>query len=494
MSTPEELLHTTPEEAVRRIALGLLDQIGETLPRLDDPTDSEALHDFRVGVRRLRSALRTWRGPLGKSAKKKDRDRLRTLQNETGGGRDAEVALEWLEGQSASLRPAHKFGFSWLVQRLEDRKRSAMAHVRSAIRTRFLAIDEKLRERLSTLTLTVHLDRDGPAETFATALATTARQQADEIARRLVQVASVDEAEALHDIRICGKRMRYLLEPAKGALPEVAAVLKTCKKLQDLLGELNDGFVLRAELRQALEDAAVERARLLHALTLQPTDDRVQREMRRTERPGLLELTRRNEERIHALYARIERDWIETAASKLVHSVDALAAALGRLAGGHGSLEIERKYLLSHAPDFQSEELQSLGVTIAEMAQGYLPGAEIRERIRHVRTADGRERFLRTLKAGRGVQRIEVEEPCDRALFDGLWPLTAGARVTKRRYTIPDGDRAWEIDVFQDRDLVLAEIELDSPDEPVSFPSWLAPCIVREVTDEKGFTNLELAS
>ena len=56
------------------------------------------------------------------------------------------------------------------------------------------------------------------------------------------------------------------------------------------------------------------------------------------------------------------------------------------------------------------------------------------------------------------------------------------------------GDRAWAIDAFLDRDGVFfAEIELASPDEAVEIPDWLAPALVREVTEEAGFTNLDLA-
>ncbi len=74
-----------------------------------------------------------------------------------------------------------------------------------------------------------------------------------------------------------------------------------------------------------------------------------------------------------------------------------------------------------------------------------------------------------------------------------MWPLTEGCRVTKRRHVVPDGARAWEIDEFVGRELWLAELELESETEPVVPPSWLAPFVVREVTDEPGFTNLELA-
>ena len=127
-----------------------------------------------------------------------------------------------------------------------------------------------------------------------------------------------------------------------------------------------------------------------------------------------------------------------------------------------------------------------------ELDQGYLPGKEIRERVRRIRGPKG-ESFRRTIKAGRGVQRIEFEEPMDAPTFAQLWPLTEGSRVTKRRYIVPDGRFVWEIDEFTDRKLVLAEIELDAIDTKPILPDWLAPYVIRDVTDESGFVNQKLA-
>ena len=93
------------------------------------------------------------------------------------------------------------------------------------------------------------------------------------------------------------------------------------------------------------------------------------------------------------------------------------------------------------------------------------------------------------------MRRIEVEEATTRELFEALWALTEGRRVRKRRHVVPHGELAWEIDDFADRDLVLAEVELpaDATDTTVTLPAWLAPHVVREVTDEAEFVNARLA-
>ena len=65
--------------------------------------------------------------------------------------------------------------------------------------------------------------------------------------------------------------------------------------------------------------------------------------------------------------------------------------------------------------------------------------------------------------------------------------------MRKQRYEIVEGDLTWEIDVFTDRELVLAEVELDRTDRIPEIPAWLAPYVIREVTDDPAFLNLVLA-
>ena len=86
-----------------------------------------------------------------------------------------------------------------------------------------------------------------------------------------------------------------------------------------------------------------------------------------------------------------------------------------------------------------------------------------------------------------------MEEETSRDIFDALWALTDGCRIEKMRFYVPDGEFTWEVDMFSDRDLVLAEIELPTPHTPVNFPKWLAPYIIRDVTEDGEYTNWSLA-
>ena len=63
-------------------------------------------------------------------------------------------------------------------------------------------------------------------------------------------------------------------------------------------------------------------------------------------------------------------------------------------------------------------------------------------------------------------------------------------RIEKTRYAVAYAGRTWDVDVFAGANtgLVLAEVELNSPDEPIELPSWVG----REVTNDPRFRNSKL--
>ena len=151
------------------------------------------------------------------------------------------------------------------------------------------------------------------------------------------------------------------------------------------------------------------------------------------------------------------------------------------------SVEIERKYLLRSLPQMPAAE------DVLDVDQGYIPGVNVRERVRRQRSRSGTTRFFRTIKMGVGVVRTELEDETDERTFNAMWPLTEGRRVRKRRHVVRHGEDVWEIDEFLDRQLVLAELELDREDAPITMPDWLRAVLEREVTHDPGYTNRSLA-
>ncbi|MGH9324565.1 MAG: CHAD domain-containing protein, partial [Vicinamibacteria bacterium] len=115
------LLERSPEETARVLCLGLLDEADAALGRLERNEDGEALHDFRVALRRLRSVMRSYRPYLRGSARKKLRARLKKLASSTSGARDVEVQISFLSERAAvenESDPLLREGATRLLERL----------------------------------------------------------------------------------------------------------------------------------------------------------------------------------------------------------------------------------------------------------------------------------------------------------------------------------------------------------------------------------------
>ena len=323
----EGLLSRPPEEGARLIALSWLDQAAAAFPRLQDPADIEALHDFRVGLRRLRSCLRSYRAWLDESLPKKLRRRLRDLAASTGPGRDTEVQIEWLRGRSRHLGSYHRAGLAWILGRLEERMRAANEEMAALLPEEFPRLEADLRERLSTYRTEIRLAAGAqPSPTLAEATAGLLRKQAAELESHLARVEGPEDEHEAHEARISAKRLRYLLEPFGAEQP----VVKRLKKLQDLLGELHDAHVLETGLAEALEVAASERVRRLLEVTLTeaPDDARIRAERRRVRESGLLALARLNRARRNRLFEELEADWLEGRAAGFFEEAEGVAVAL----------------------------------------------------------------------------------------------------------------------------------------------------------------------
>lgn len=511
-----DLLWRPAPEGVRRLALAQLEAAGLAAERAQDPALEEGLHDFRVALRRLRTTLRVWRGELGGAVRKKHRRALRALQTATGAGRDAEVGLDWLTRQNLDRESAPaaegsspaewRAGQAWLAERLGRRREQGKKLLNRTLRRDFPRLARELRPRLAHLEQRVDLDRPDSSGSFAAALAARARAQAERAAEALGVVCAPAQRAEQHHARIEVKRLRYLAEPVLAACdtrgPPVAEaarhLVEDCKRLQDLLGRLNDAHVLEAELAQALVERGARGKPSMGRGSQGPP--------RGAARAGLRELSLRLEALRERLFAELEARLAGPGLGGIRERAESLAMALLRTqpdASGPGvsatteaprrsdtlHVEIERKFLLSGMPPVPGSPAR---VEVLEIEQGWLPGVKLRERLRRTRTGAVTE-FHRALKFGRGLSRTEIEEPTTEQLFASLWPLTAERRVTKVRHRVTEGALTWEIDRFTDRELVLAEVELPEPETPAVPPAWLAPFIVREVTDEAGFTNLELA-
>lgn len=146
------------------------------------------------------------------------------------------------------------------------------------------------------------------------------------------------------------------------------------------------------------------------------------------------------------------------------------------------ALEIERKFLVD------AENLSKIHLTDGEkISQGYL-STDIEKTVR-IRTKKNRG-FLAVKTKNIGIVRSEFEYEIPFADAEELLKLCAPKILSKIRYKIEYENHIWEIDIFEGKlaGLILAEVEINSPDEFVEIPSWAG----QEVSSDPKYYNVNL--
>ena len=478
------LLEQPPAVAIASIGGTLLDEAMAARMRLQEGADEEALHDFRVALRRLRSVVRAFRPHVEHHVTRKLRRRMRELAKTTNEARDAEVQVHWIDTRHARMSPTQRVGVTWFRSRVEKARDAAYAIGMEVIEHTFPRLDRRVRDALLAAAADP-FGGSGTAVTFGAALGALLPQHENTLVHEMSAIRRPEDEGAVHATRISAKRLRYLLELIASEHAPAKRGVAQLKALQDILGDLHDAQVVGVDFTAACERAAAEHARRLSELDDEAQQDNRERRRlrRRNATPGMLQLVRLCREAHEQLFERLE-NWRNERAGRLSDDLRVLVDELGTYAAS--TTEIERKYLLKQLPTAVA------GTKVVDVDQGWLPGTRLVERIRRVVGGDG-ERYFRTVKMGEGIARIEIEEEASPQVFESLWPLTEGRRVRKRRYYVREGDLTWEIDEFLDRDLALAEVELPRTDTPVTVPDWLRDCVEREVTGEPQYLNLNLA-
>jgi CHAD domain-containing protein len=252
-----ELLDLPGSSAASAIALAYLDDAAAAAARLDDKSDTEALHDFRVAIRRMRVTLRGY-PEASESLSKKQRAKLRKLARHTNPARDAEVQLQWFRERKARFTPAQRAALTRFRARLRAQRRRRLASTQRKLHRWFMKLERKLRRRLVVVPARAH-DSGAP---FRAVAAAALLQQAGELNSRMKHTLTESNPGDLHATRIAAKRLRYLLEPVVAGLNAGDAVVERLRVLQGKLGSLTDGHDLETALREDGDEGGGTRAAL----------------------------------------------------------------------------------------------------------------------------------------------------------------------------------------------------------------------------------------
>ncbi len=253
------------DHAVARALSAYLQDLTDNVAGTIDDVDTEFLHDLRVAVRRIRSLLKRAGDVLPAALVQKYREEFRWLGEITTTTRDLDVfLLEMAELAGTVNDPDQLQPFA---DHLNARRAESLRSLRSGLRS---ARFQELVDGFGTALGQVggRRSKQPPAADFADDRLGRAYRR---LARQAQALDAVSPAEQVHDLRKSGKDFRYLMEVFRPLCDaqKYTAVLKDLKRLQDVLGEFQDGEVQAAALRafaQEMVDAGEQRADSLLAM------------------------------------------------------------------------------------------------------------------------------------------------------------------------------------------------------------------------------------
>jgi inorganic triphosphatase YgiF len=239
-----------PIEAARALVGSALEQLQANEEGVLASGEAEFVHQARVALRRMRSALRIFRDAVGRERERAWRKELAEVASALGGARDWDVfALETL----APALAAH--GDAALARKLKARAAHRRRREREAARAA-LASARYARVVLDLARWLARADPDptpAPGEPLVRFAARVIRKRHKRLlddARRLREL----DAAGRHRLRIDAKRLRYGIEGLASLFEShrTTRYRDTLAALQDALGEANDAVAagrLVAELR-----------------------------------------------------------------------------------------------------------------------------------------------------------------------------------------------------------------------------------------------------
>jgi len=250
------------DQATRNILLRLLDIIEENEAGTRKGTDTEFLHDFRVAVRRTRSALTQIKGVLPTPVLNRYKREFAWLGQITTPSRDLDVYLLQFDdykhslpdSAQADIEPLRKF----LIRHQAIEHKALLKGLDSA---RYRRLIQNWRKFLTQPV--------SERSTLANAKRPVTEVACDRIWRvyRRIRkegraITPDSPAEDMHELRKTGKKLRYLMEFFQSLFPdsEIKALIKVLKQLQDNLGDFQDYEVQVMTLRQFSQQMVTEDA------------------------------------------------------------------------------------------------------------------------------------------------------------------------------------------------------------------------------------------
>jgi CHAD domain-containing protein len=242
-----------------------VDQIARHDAGVRSGLDPEDLHQFRVGVRRLRSDLRTFAPLLRPKVLRRVTGELRWLGLAVGSVRDGDVLAKALEGDARGLVRSDPEAVTLLLSRLARENQAAHATMLVDLDSdRFRTLTATLRNVAELLPLRSKRARRalGPADETSGEFVKKPWRGLDTSVHNL---GTAPSDASLHRVRILVKRCRYAAEAVGPAVDGAAEFAKALAAVQTVLGDHHDTVVAETWLTDAVRDTP-ELSRLAYDL------------------------------------------------------------------------------------------------------------------------------------------------------------------------------------------------------------------------------------
>lgn len=238
----------SPPQAFRAVAQACLAQLQWNALGAN-AADAEFIHQMRVALRRLRSALRTFRPALPEGFEQAVATPIRALASTLGAARDWDVLAEEIvaPARQAFADDARLAALAGAIERLRQLARASVGRALAEPAHAIFLLDLAAR---------LHRLEDAPAARDLAGFAARRLNRLHGKALTLANAAQSQMPEALHALRIGVKRLRYAIEFFAPLYPagESHRALEVLTRLQDALGALNDLSRAGGLLKQCMDD------------------------------------------------------------------------------------------------------------------------------------------------------------------------------------------------------------------------------------------------
>jgi CHAD domain-containing protein len=265
-SKPEIILH--PEAPIKetscRIINTFLQVARDNEPGIKADYDTEFLHDYRVSLRKVRSALSLFKGVYTVSDTERLKQMFADIMKTTNRLRDLDVYLLDKTHYFSLLPESLHDGLRIMFAAFGEERQEQFAHVADMLESSAYA--GTMRELTASFAASNALE-SGPSDNeltlpFACRLIWKRYKKVCKTARR---ITTETPDKDVHRLRIQCKKLRYLLEFFTPLFPRKAIkqLIKALKRLQDNLGRFNDYVVQQHSLQVFLHEYAQHHAESL---------------------------------------------------------------------------------------------------------------------------------------------------------------------------------------------------------------------------------------